>query len=186
MIPKIIGIMVLMLTVACGRDSQSTTTATDARYGAPAVVAPRDMRMLAATPCAGPLGPEDLRALGFQTPGRAQTLDTGERACQWTASDDVGTLGFTIVMGRDVLVDTYRVRQFAVFEPGTVAGLPAVAERSTPDSAICNVTVGTASDQGFIVDLTEGVRADGRLGDPCGTGRQVAERIVAALPPLSK
>ncbi len=186
MISRVIVITVLMLAVACARGSQPVPTVTDARHGAPAVATPRDIGSFAVTPCNGPLTSEDLHALGFRTSGREHSLDTGERACEWTAGDGVGTLGLTIVAARDVLVDTYRVRQFALFEPGTVDGLPAVAERSTPDSAICNVTVGTASGQGFIVDLTEGLRVDGRPGDPCGTGRRAAERIVAALPPLGK
>ena len=86
---------------------------------------------------------------------------------------------------RDVLVDTYRVRQFALFRPTMAGPLPATIEQSAPDNVSCTVTVGTAENQGFILNYSEyELGPDGQAHDPCGRGVRVAERIVASLPPL--
>jgi len=83
-------------------------------------------------------------------------------------------------------VDTYRVRQFALFAPITVAGLPGTREQASAGSLSCAITVGTAEGQGFIMNFDQGSLASGgQAGDPCGEGQRVAERIVAALPPLT-
>lgn len=172
----------VLLSAGCARQQEEAPAPADPRHGAPAVAAPRDISSFARTPCEGPLSADDVAALGLRSQGRQQALVTGEQACEWSEEEGIGAVGLTIVGSRDVLVDTYRVRQFEIFEPIVVGGLPAVQERSSSDAVICNVTVGTADGQGFIIDLTEGVGSDGRRQDPCQAGRQVAERIVQKLP----
>ena len=88
--------------------------------------------------------------------------------------------------GRDVIVDTYRVRLFALFQPTDIGGLPGTLEQSYAGSTACTITVGTAQDQGFVATYTQlEVGAGEHADDPCGRGRRVAERIVAALPPMN-
>lgn len=107
---------------------------------------------------------------------------TGERVCDRGGPARERDLSFIVIPARDVLVDTYRTRQFALFSPATVGGLPATIEQSSEGSISCTVTVGTAQDQGFILNQDE--YGQGEPADPCGRALQVAERIVAALPPL--
>jgi hypothetical protein len=85
---------------------------------------------------------------------------------------------------RDILVDTYRTRQFAIFLPASIGGLPATVEQTSSDSISCNVTVGTAQGQGFLVIYDGVFNARGQPDDPCEKAEQIAERIVAALPPV--
>lgn len=160
---------------------QAGPVQSDPRVGAPVVTSPRDIRPFAADPCRGPLTDDALRALDLRVAGQAQALVTGDHACEWEGADSRLTVGLTIVVGRDVLIDTYRARQFLLFSPTTISALPAVLEQSSEQAINCNVTVGVADGQGFIVDATKG----GEPSDPCGEGRRVAERVVAALPLLA-
>jgi hypothetical protein len=121
--------------------------------------------------------------LGYTTPGRPQALVTGERACEWSGPGGSQYIGITVVSTRDVLADTYRVRQFAIFRPITVSSLPAVEEQGAEDAVSCIVTVSTADTQGFVVDYTDSdLGPDLQAEDPCGQARAVAEAIVDVLP----
>jgi hypothetical protein len=103
------------------------------------------------------------------------------------AVDGDQAIGITLVVDSDVLVDTYRVRQFRFFQETTAATLPATLEQSSEEDVSCTVTVGTAPGQGFIVDYSDyRLGSDGRPDDPCATGRILAERVAAALPPLAE
>jgi hypothetical protein len=155
------------------------------RYGAPVASFPRDVRPYAADPCAGPLRPSDWQSLGFVQTGAPGTLATGERSCAWEGPRTERYAALVVVPGRDVLVDTYRVRQFSIFHATEVGALPATVEQSAPNDVSCTITVGTAEGQGFVVNYSEyDSGSAGRPDDPCGRGQAVAERIVAALPPL--
>jgi hypothetical protein len=180
------GVAILALAlVACAGSPPLGQPAPDARYGAPLVSDPRDVRSFAADPCRGPLSSGEMQELGFDRSGRLDVLATGERGCVWDSPDGSQDVTFIVIEARDVLVDTYRTRQFAVFRPTTIAGLPATLEQSSTDSIGCTITVGTAAGQGFIADYYEGnLGADGQADDPCGRGQRVAERFAASLPPL--
>jgi hypothetical protein len=112
-------------------------------------------------------------------------LATGDRTCEREGIGDDQAVGIIMVVTSDVLVDTYRTRQFAIFRPTVIASLPATLEQSSPEDVSCTVTVGTADAQGFIADYSDyRFGPDGRPDDPCGHAQQIAERIVAALPPV--
>ncbi|MHC1558055.1 DUF3558 family protein [Actinomycetospora sp. C-140] len=176
----------LLLVAACAsRPEPTSQPLTTDRFGAPAVTEPRDVAPYGARPCAGPLTGSDWAALGFGESGRPRTLMTGEESCDLEGPANERSASFIVVPGRDVLVDTYRARQFALFRPTTIGGLPATVEQSFRGALTCSVTVGTANGQGFIVNYSEFGAASASSGsDPCARGQQVAERIVAALPPL--
>ncbi|GAA4727971.1 DUF3558 family protein [Actinomycetospora chibensis] len=178
-------VALLLVLGACAQESPSPPASTVDRFGAPPVESPRDVRPLRQDPCAGPLDARGWRELGFEAAGAVQTLMTGDRLCDREGLNGARALSFILVPGRDVLVDTYRVRQFALFRPMTVGPLPATVEQSAPDSISCTVTVGTAENQGFILNHSEyELGSDGQANDPCGRALRVAERIVASLPPL--
>jgi len=103
--------------------------------------------------------------------------------CRFEAENRRRFVSLIIVPDRDVLADTYRVRQFALFAPVVVGGLPGTREQAAATSLSCAVTVGTATGQGFIVNFDDGsFGPTGQPDDPCGQGLQIAERVVAALP----
>jgi len=86
----------------------------------------------------------------------SRTTVTGERSCDWRGREGDQYVSLIVVPNRDVLVDTYRIRQYSVFQPTVIAGLPATREQSSLEAVSCLVTVGTADGQGFITDYTVG------------------------------
>ncbi|GAA4784125.1 hypothetical protein GCM10023200_17130 [Actinomycetospora chlora] len=163
----------LAVVTACAAPAPRAPVA-DRRFGAPEVVAPRDVR--GGDPCGGLLDSADLVAMGLSTRGRPKVLQTGDRGCDWRTTGGDGYLTLIVIPDRDVLVDTYRTRQYPVFQPIQVAGLPATREQSFVGSMTCTVTVGTAIGQGFISDYTGAASCDG--------AQRAAEHVALALPPL--
>lgn len=183
MIRRVSICAVAFLLGACSGDSPPPTAPpVDQRFGAPVVAEPRDIRPFAENPCAGPLTPSDWRGLGFSSQGGVEILGTGEKLCDRQGPSNERAVSLIVTPARDVLVDTYRVRQFALFRSMTIGGLPATIEQSSSDSVSCSVTVGTAEGQGFIVNYSEYESSSGASGAPCVRGQQVAERVVGALP----
>ncbi len=183
------ALLLLMVGVGvagCGRPSGSPPVP-DQRFGAPVVLSPRDVRDFAADPCSIPVTASQWRALGFSEVGVGDVLEvTGERTCTWQALDESQDVTIIVTPSRDVLVDTYRARQFDLFRPAVIQELPATVEQSSAESIGCTVTVGTAEGQGFVADYYEGnLGADGRANDPCGSGQRVADQVAAALPLLA-
>ncbi|MDD7939278.1 DUF3558 family protein [Actinomycetospora lutea] len=176
---RLLGLAALAvaLVAACGIPAAPAPSPTADRFGAPLVAAPRDVRQKS-DPCLA-LTAADLADIGMTANGRPKTLQTGDRACDWRSADGARYLTIIVIADRDVLVDTYRTRQFAVFTPIQVAGLPATSEQSYPDSTTCTVTVGTAIGQGFVSDSTA---SDPRSA--CEQAERAGQLLVAALPPL--
>jgi hypothetical protein len=140
---------------------------------------------LAADPCRF-LDAESASALGLSPDGEPRSVSTGDRSCWWSASDDSQFLSVIVFPNRDALVDAYRLRKFAIFEPSMVDAFPATRERASVDSTSCTITVGVAAGQGFIATVDDQAAAAGRRPSlACERAQQVAERIVAALPPLA-
>lgn len=141
-------------------------------------MSPRDIQQRS-DPCEA-LAAADLADLRVAPGGRPKTLQTGDRACDWKSEDGARYLTLIIVPDRDVLVDTYRTRQFPIFVPAQIGGLPATSEQSYAGSTTCTVTVGTAAGQGFVSDAT-----DSDAGSACRQAERAAQLLVAALPPLA-
>ena len=181
---RVVILLILFAVAGCAQpDEPNGPQALDGRFGAPLPSAPRDVRSLSTDPCAA-LASSEWQELGFQSEGTFVTLPTGERSCEWRGPGGSPYVNLGIAADRDILVDTYRVRQLAVFRPAMITGLPATIEQTTNESISCNVTVGTAQDQGFLIIYDADLGIDGRPADPCGRAWDIAERIVAALPPL--
>ncbi|GAA4783635.1 hypothetical protein GCM10023200_16390 [Actinomycetospora chlora] len=139
---------------------------------------------MANNPCEGPLTRQELRTLGITVDGEPRSVPSGARACTWTDRNTLNEFSNVVYPARDILVDTYRVRLFPVFDATTIGGLPATIEQSTQDSITCTITVGTDAGQGFVATYTQlEVPAGQRPDDPCGRGQRIVEEIVAKLPP---
>ncbi|GAA4884666.1 DUF3558 domain-containing protein [Actinomycetospora straminea] len=179
------ALAVLLFALAgCGSEAApAAPPAGDGRHGAALPQAPRDVRPLSADPCAA-ITAAQLRALGFEPAGERVTLPTGEASCEWRGPAGSPYTNVGVATARDILVDTYRVRQFSIFRPTTIDDLPAVVEQTNATSISCNVTVGTAQNQGFLVIYDGTFKPDGQPNDPCGQAQQIAQRVVAALPML--
>ena len=129
-------VVALAALAACSSTPQAPSQPQVERYGAPAVSAPRDVRPFAPAPCSGPLKAADWQDLGFSPTGAPSLLATGERACAHEGPETERYASITVVPARDVLVDTYRVRQFALFRPTTIGPLPATIEQSSSDDRV--------------------------------------------------
>ena len=187
MIRLVMAVVAVFLAVSgCGTKEPEAppVPSADDRYGAPSVTSSRDVRGFAADPCRV-LSSAALAQLGVQSPGQRQALASGESACAWKSADETERFGITVAANSDPLVDAYRSRQSPIFVPLDVAGLPGVSEVGATDAIICDLSVGTADGQGFVIDYTDPGRLAGGVSDPCGKAQRVAERVVAALPPLS-
>lgn len=184
MLTRVAVLLLVLLVASCARPTDPTARSPlDDRYGAPLPAAPRDVRSVSADPCSV-LSPRQWQELGFDPDGARVVLPTGERSCEWRGPRRLPYTNIGIATQRDILVDTYRVRQFSIFRPATIGGVPATIEQTSAGSISCNVTVGTARGQGFLVIYDAPFRPDGQADDPCGRAQQIAERIVASLPPL--
>ncbi|MFC5137052.1 DUF3558 domain-containing protein [Actinomycetospora rhizophila] len=184
MIARIVVLLLLFSAAACAQPAgPDSSTPSNGRHGAPLPSDPRDVRPLSADPCSA-LEPSQLLDLGLRVQGEVVVLPTNERSCEWRGADGSPHVNLGIAGDRDILVDTYRVRQLAVFRPTTIGGLPGSVEQTAEGSISCNVTVGTADGQGFLVIYDAELGADGQPLDPCGRARYIAEQTVAALPPL--
>lgn len=155
------------------------------RFGAPVPVEPRDVRSIATQPCATLLGTSEWERLGFTPNGSPRTVATGEQSCRWVGPRDERYVSVIVLAERDPLVVSYRVRRFAIFQPTTVSELPATREQSSSESISCTITVSTAEEQGFVATYEDrSSEADRAPGGPCARGQEIAERIVASLPPF--
>jgi len=161
-------------------------SSTDARYGAPEVKSPRNLRSRSAYPCTSLLSPQQLEGLGYLFPGSFRLAIDTIPECSWRGDSHDEPLRASVVVTRDLFVDTYRIHLLPIFHPLEIAGLPAVEQQSPVGRGICTTTVGVADSQTLEVDVSIDDLAEdgGPTSDPCGEGRQVIEAIVSTLPPL--
>ena len=147
------------------------------------VVAPRELSSRAGDPCRTLLSASQVRGLGYAVPGEPSIDVLGAPTCTWREEDRGRTAIVSVVVTRDLFVDTYRNRFLPVFEPLQIAGLPAVDIKSGPKVLACTTTVAVADGQSLELNTTVGGGEDGLPdGDPCTEGHQVAEAIVSTLP----
>lgn len=166
-----------------GAEGNPDSSVVPDRAGAPEVVAPRDLRAGAADPCAL-LSPTRTRALDVLDRGTASTNNLGP-TCTWEGREASSrTIQVSVVVTRDLFVDTYRARALAVFRPGQTAGSPSVDSKTSDTDPVCTTTVGVADGQTLDVSASLGSRSSGESeADSCAISRRVAEEIVSTLPP---
>jgi hypothetical protein len=172
-------ILLLVLLGGCTQPAQAPSAPAPERYGAPVPTRSLDATTSSTQPCAV-LDEGQLRALQLQPPGRLDPLPGGPPACVWEGPGFSQEISVALLPNRDYLVDTYRVRaNYRVFEPVTIAGLPAVAQQTSPQALTCTVTTGIAVGQAVDVTATEyGAQPD----PPCETARRVSEVVIGNLP----
>jgi hypothetical protein len=183
---KLVGAALTLLFLAGCAQAGTPPTATPAadRFGAPQVGEPRAVGPFASDPCA-PLGSGAWEQLGFAPAGRPEPLSTGEQSCVHEGVRRERYVSMVVAVASDPLVGAYRARQFSVFRPVTVGGLPAVQEQTSVGDLSCTITVGTAEGQGLLFNYSEYQSGSNNVRrDPCELGQRVAEQVVAALPPL--
>ncbi|GAA4885099.1 DUF3558 domain-containing protein [Actinomycetospora straminea] len=153
------------------------------RFGAPVPARSLDASQRASRPCAA-LTETQLRGLGLEPTGRLDALPTGGPACIWEDAAFTQQVSAVLYPTRDYLVDTYRARgTYQYFVPTTIAGLPAVAQQTTPGARTCTMTTGIAIGQAVDVTVNEvGVPAGAR-STSCAKARNVTEAVVSNLPP---
>lgn len=179
------GLAMLVVLGACsgaegGAPAPTEPPATD-RYGAPIPARSLDATALAARPC-NVITERQLRALGLEPNGRLDPLPIGA-ACVWEDSGFTQQISITLYPNRDYLVDTYRARgMYQVFEPLTIGGLPAVAQKTFPQALTCTVTTGIAVGQAVDVTASEVGVAPGAPLTSCDKATRTAGMVVSNLP----
>ena len=156
----------------------------DDRAGAPPITTPRELSSRANDPCRTLLSPGQVRRLKYQLPGEASVDVLGAPTCTWRGENRSREVSVSVVLTRDLFVDTYRNRFLPVFRPLRIRGLPAVDIKSGPEAATCTTTAGIADGQSLDLNTSVGSGLD-RVpdGDPCAEGHRVAEEIISTLPP---
>jgi hypothetical protein len=182
------GFLLSVLTVgvatACSTSTPlpapQTPTLPD-RHGAPTVSAPLDVTAVSRDPCQSLLNPGELDRLGFSPTGRQREY-LGVRECAWTAAGGQ-SLSLAMDASRDPLVDAYRGPWRGVFQPTTVAGFPAVRQKTgSGDLNSCVVTTSLGPRQGLTADwFGEGDPQPGN--DACEFAEQATALVIRKLPP---
>ncbi|MHC1558053.1 DUF3558 family protein [Actinomycetospora sp. C-140] len=179
MIKRLLCLLTLALVASCGQAAPQPPS--DQRFGAPLPGTTRDLGVAANDPCRL-LDRGAWSRLGFNPTGELRLLSTGERSCWWTAPSDDQFVSVIVSPARDVLVDAYRLRKFAILQPITIGGLPGTREQASADSFSCTVTVGTAVGQGLIATYDDQAAASGRHAvRACPQAEAVATEIVGSL-----
>lgn len=153
------------------------------RFGAPMITAPRDLSSRGPAPCRTLLSSDEVRRLGYDLPGESSVDVLGAPTCTWRQEDRGRDSRVSVVLNRDLFIDTYRNRFLPIFEPLRIAGLPAVDIMSGPAVLTCTTTVGVADGQSLELNTSVGLIDGVRDGDPCEEGHRVAEAIISTLPP---
>ncbi|HEX6402433.1 MAG TPA: DUF3558 domain-containing protein [Pseudonocardiaceae bacterium] len=125
--------------------------------------------------------PAQLANEAIDLPARAQDV-LGAPGCVWDNKAHTREIGVYVEIGKEVLRNVYAQRStFPIFEVTQVAGYPAVRTKDLPDGTSCTFRVAAADRQTFVIDFTS-LRQG--LEEPCGPARELAEAVLANLPPL--
>ncbi|MDD7968488.1 DUF3558 domain-containing protein [Actinomycetospora sp. DW7H6] len=177
----VLALVILTALCACSTAPTVPPPPTDGRFGAPLPTSSRDLRRAAEDPCENMLTDQQVIALGL-APTTARIVDLpGTRQCSWSDEEQRQTLSLAPWAERDLLVDTYRTRQLAVFRPDEIAGAPVVYQQSAPSAPACTITAGAAQGQAFETTWYSLGRAAGST--PCESARRTVETVLSNLPP---
>lgn len=174
-------LLLLVVLSSCG-EPRRPPGSPDPRFGAPVPGEVRYVRAAAIDPCGSLLAPSDWQKLGFSPNGSPRTVASGDQSCRWVGPQDERLVSVIVSPNRDVLVDSYRLRRFAIFEPIALGESPAVREQTSADSSSCTVTVGTAVGQGLIATYDERSPAAVVNNPPCESLQRIVARILENLP----
>jgi hypothetical protein len=141
---------------------------------------PLDATSAAVAPCDRLLTTDELADLGISAPGRARTYYQVHE-CAWTSKQD-DRLRIGVVLNGDLLADTYRSVHTPIFQPTSVAGYPAVRQRTSFSYNTCNVTTGLGGDQALETDWTGSAPASPSV-DPCAEAERAIALVIRKLPP---
>jgi hypothetical protein len=181
----LLAVLAVFIAAACSTSPPtrppSPTTTSSERYGAPAVHVPLQVEAVAGDPCHALLARGELELLGFASQGKQRDL-VGVRECAWTAADG-HSLSLTMDARRDPLVDAYRTPWRGVSKPTTLAGVPALRQKTgAGDLNSCVVTISLGPQQGLTTDwFAEGVPRPGN--DACEFAERATAMVIRKLRP---
>jgi hypothetical protein len=133
-----------------------------------------------ASPC-DLITPARLANEAIDLPARAQDV-LGAPGCVWDNKAHTREIGVYVEIGKEVLRNAYAQRStFPIFEVTQVSGYPAVRTKDLADGTSCTFRVAAADGQTFVIDFTS-LRQG--LEEPCGPARELAEAVLANLPPV--
>jgi hypothetical protein len=183
-LPVVLVLVALLVGCSAGGGQSPVSRATPALSStghADPIPPVGDSKNLAATaPCAL-LTPTQLAQNRIDLPGQPKDV-LGAPGCKWNNKAHTQEIAMWVNIGTDVMHNVYVQRAaFPVFEITDVAGHPAIRTKDLRDGASCNFVVAAAERQALDVRFTS-LRQG--LEEPCGPAREIAEAVLANLPPL--
>ncbi|WP_433031397.1 DUF3558 family protein [Actinomycetospora sp. CA-053990] len=169
----------VLVAAACSSPGPAPPPA-DNRHGAPIPPSSRDLHLAAENPCQRLLTPEQLRSLGLLATSARIVELPGARQCSWNDRERRQTLSLAPWPDRDLLVDTYRTRQLAVFRPDVISDLPVVYQQTAPGAAVCTITTGVT--RGQALETTWYSLSDPVNSPPCVAAQRAVELVLAGIP----
>lgn len=170
-------------TTSATSTSTASTDTSEASGKAPAITGPELDLSKFSGPC-DMLTSAQLSARGVTRAGEEKAAPAG-RSCDWTPDDRAFGTSFsaTFLTGSNGLEGFYENRDdFAVFEPTTVAGYPAVnGDAVDIKSGSCSTAVGIAKGEGFIVQINVNDKKLPEYGNPCSASGAIAETVIENL-----
>jgi hypothetical protein len=130
---------------------------------------------------------QQARQFGLDLPPEQLGGLLGTQRCKWTTTTAdrriVRTVDVSLFTNNPTLeVAYYQNRNRPFFELTEISGYPAIVTRPNADLPVCDIDVKTAERQSFTVSYD----ADAFATNPqqaCVVGKQVAEAVIANLPP---
>jgi uncharacterized protein DUF3558 len=180
--PVVLALAALLTSCStAGMQAPGTTPTPSANASADPIPQIHDVKNLTGTPPCDLLTPAQLAANQIDVPGRPKKV-VDAPACQWDNSAHTRQITIFVDVGHDVLHNMYAQRQdYAIFDITQVGGQPAIQTKDNVDGTSCYFAVATAQRQAFTLRFTS-LRQG--LEEPCGPARELAEAVLANLPPL--
>ena len=150
----------------------------------PRVEKPRDIQAVASRPC-DLLSPQQAAEFGLDRPPRQIQGRLGNVECEWRSSKADVWVYISTFTNRLTLEEVYDHRGgLPYFELTRVGGYPAIVSRTDAALPVCDIDIKPAERQSVTVSY-DATRFNTQPQQGCVVGRQVAEAVLANLPPAN-
>jgi hypothetical protein len=148
----------------------------------PPVKNPRDVAAMAQRPCEL-LTPQQARQFGLNLPPQQLDYTRSMVRCEWSNTFSGRTLDISAMTNNLTLEAIYSRRSsFPTFEATEISGYPAILRRTNADLPLCFIDIKPAERESVSV-VYESKEFATNPQQACVVGKQVAEAVIANLPP---
>lgn len=178
--PLLTGVLVMLVLLAgCGAGKEPTGA-----EAIPSVEKPRNILPVAGRTCEL-LKPQQAAGFGLDRPPRQIRGKLGNVECEWRSSKADVWVYISTFTNKLTLEEVYNRRaSLPYFELTRIGGYPAIVSRTDATLPVCDVDIKPAERQSVTVSY-DATRFNTQPQQGCVVGRQVAEAVLANLPPAS-